>query len=150
MMPNYLIRFSFQEFHSFNEAFFIALSGQLYHADIFYFMPTKYIFKFNSERLKNSSQKGCHGNRASLYLKSLQMYASSRHLLLLNEQCLVVPSQWGMKSLSKTFTLSAPLWTNELPTCTQTAETNRHTFSTPHTFFLFCAFLLHSLFPNLA
>lgn len=55
-MPNYLIRFSFQDIHCFNEAFFhIMISGQLCHPDIFYLniRKKKYQGEFNS-KMKNT------------------------------------------------------------------------------------------------
>ncbi|XP_073768781.1 uncharacterized protein [Danio rerio] len=60
---------------------------------------------------------------ASSYLLSLlQIYVPSRNLRSVNERRLVVPSQRGKKSLSRTLTLNLPSWWNELPNCIRTAE----------------------------
>ncbi|XP_073767046.1 uncharacterized protein isoform X2 [Danio rerio] len=60
---------------------------------------------------------------APSYLHSLlQIYVPSRNLRSVNERRLVVPSQRGKKSLSRTLTLNLPSWWNELPNCIRTAE----------------------------
>lgn len=54
---------------------------------------------------------------APLYLNSqLQTYVPSKSLSSVNEQCNVVPSQKGTKSLSQTFSWTVPCWWNDLPT----------------------------------
>uniref|UniRef100_A0A8C2IWA8 Reverse transcriptase domain-containing protein n=1 Tax=Cyprinus carpio TaxID=7962 RepID=A0A8C2IWA8_CYPCA len=60
---------------------------------------------------------------APTYLSSLvQSYAPSRSLRSASEQRLVVPSQRGSKSLSQTFSWTAPSWWNDLPISIRTAE----------------------------
>ncbi len=53
---------------------------------------------------------------APIYLNLLvQTYAPSRSLRSASEQRLVVPSQRGTKSLSRTFSWTVPSWWNDLP-----------------------------------
>ncbi len=60
---------------------------------------------------------------APIYLNLLvQMYAPSRSLRSASEQRLVVPSQRGTKSLSRTFSWTVPSWWNDLPISIRTAE----------------------------
>ncbi len=54
---------------------------------------------------------------APIYLNSLvQTYAPSRSLRSASERRLVVPSQRGTKSLSRTFSWTVSSWWNDLPT----------------------------------
>ncbi len=60
---------------------------------------------------------------APLYLNSLlQTYVSSRSLHSASERCIIVPSQRGTKSLSLTFSLTVPIWWNDLPNSIRAAE----------------------------
>uniref|UniRef100_A0A8C2F244 Reverse transcriptase domain-containing protein n=1 Tax=Cyprinus carpio TaxID=7962 RepID=A0A8C2F244_CYPCA len=60
---------------------------------------------------------------APTYLNSLvQSYAPSRSLRSASERRLVLPSQRGSKSLSRTFSWTAPSWWNDLPISIRTAE----------------------------
>ncbi len=60
---------------------------------------------------------------ASIYLNSLvQTYAPSRILRSASERHLVVPSQRGTKSLSRTFSWTVPSWWNDLPISIRKAE----------------------------
>ncbi len=60
---------------------------------------------------------------APIYLNSLvQTYAPSRRLRSASERRLVVPSQRGTKSLSRTFSWTVPSWWNDLPISIRTAE----------------------------
>ncbi len=60
---------------------------------------------------------------APIYLNLLvQTYAPSRSLRSASERCLVVPSQRGTKSLSRTFSWTVPSWWNDLPISIRTAE----------------------------
>ncbi len=60
---------------------------------------------------------------APAYFHSLiTIYIPSRSLRSASEQRLVVPSQRGTKSLSRTFSFTVPGWWNELPTPTRNAE----------------------------
>ncbi len=60
---------------------------------------------------------------APIYLNLLvQTYAPSRSLCSASERRLVVPSQRGTKSLSRTFSWTVPSWWNDLPISIRTAE----------------------------
>ncbi len=60
---------------------------------------------------------------APAYFHSLMtIYIPSRSLRSASERRLVVPSQRGIKSLSRTFSFTVPGWWNELPTLIQNAE----------------------------
>ncbi len=60
---------------------------------------------------------------APLYLNSLlQTYMPSRSLRSASEQRITVPSQRGTKSLSQTFSLTVPIWWNDLPNTIRAAE----------------------------
>ncbi len=60
---------------------------------------------------------------APMYLNLLvQTYAPSRSLRSASERRLVVPSQRGTKSLSRTFSWTVPSWWNDLPISIRTAE----------------------------
>ncbi len=60
---------------------------------------------------------------APLYLNSLlQTYIPSRSLRSASEQRITVPSQRGTKSLSQTFSLTVPIWWNDLPNSIRAAE----------------------------
>ncbi len=60
---------------------------------------------------------------APIYLNFLvQTYAPSRSLRSASERRLVVPSQRGTKSLSRTFSWTVPSWWNDLPISIRTAE----------------------------
>ncbi len=60
---------------------------------------------------------------APAYFHSLMtIYIPSRSLRSANERRLVVPSQRGTKSLSRTFSFTVPGWWNELPTPIRNAE----------------------------
>ncbi len=60
---------------------------------------------------------------APLYLNSLlQTYMPSRSLRSASEQRITVPSQRGTKSLSWTFSLTVPIWWNDLPNSIRAAE----------------------------
>ncbi len=53
---------------------------------------------------------------APLYLNSLlQTYMPSRSLCSVSERRITVPSQRDTKSLSQTFSLTVPIWWNDLP-----------------------------------
>ncbi len=60
---------------------------------------------------------------APLYLNSLlQTYMPSRSLRSASERCITVPSQRDTKSLSQTFSLTVPIWWNDLPNSIWAAE----------------------------
>ncbi len=56
------------------------------------------------------------GSAPSYFHSLLQIYIPSRSLRSASERCLVVPSQRGSKSLSRTFSFTIPGWWNDLPT----------------------------------
>ncbi len=60
---------------------------------------------------------------APLYLNSLlQTYMPSRSLRSASERRITVPSQRGTQSLSQTFSLTVPIWWNDLPNSIPAAE----------------------------
>ncbi len=56
------------------------------------------------------------GSAPSYFHSLLQIYIRSRSLRSASERRLVVPSQRGSKSLSRTFSFTVPDWWNDLPT----------------------------------
>ncbi len=56
------------------------------------------------------------GSAPSYFHSLLRIYIPSRSLRSASERCLVVPSQRGSKSLSRTFSFTVPGWWNDLPT----------------------------------
>ncbi len=50
------------------------------------------------------------------------MYMTSRSLHSVSEQWIIVPSQRGTKSLSQTFSLTVPMWWNDMPNSIRAAE----------------------------
>ncbi len=62
------------------------------------------------------------GSAPSYFHSLMTIYFSSRSLRSVSECCLVVPSQRGTTSLSRTFSSTVPGWWNELPTPIQNAE----------------------------
>ncbi len=60
---------------------------------------------------------------APLYVNSLlQTYMPSRSLRSASERRITVPSQRATKSLSQTFSLTVPIWWNDLPNSIRAAE----------------------------
>ncbi len=60
---------------------------------------------------------------APLYLNSLlQTYMPSRSMHSASKRRITVPSQRGTKSLSQTFSLTVPIWWNDLPNSIWAAE----------------------------
>ncbi len=71
-------------------------------------------------------------SRSPAYFHSLlRTYIPSRSLRSASERRLVVPSQRGSKSLSRTFSFTVPGWWNDLPTPTRTHCTNTTTYLLP-------------------
>ena len=62
------------------------------------------------------------GSAPSYFHSILQVYFPTRSLRSVNERRLVVPSQRGTKSLSRTFSFTVPCWWNDLPTVIRNAE----------------------------
>ncbi len=56
------------------------------------------------------------GSAPSYFHSLLRIYIPSRSLRSASERRLVVPSQRGSKSLSRTFSFTIPDWWNDLPT----------------------------------
>ncbi len=56
------------------------------------------------------------GSAPTYFHSLLRIYIPSRNLRSASERCLVVPSQRGSKSLSRTFSFTIPGWWNDLPT----------------------------------
>ncbi len=56
------------------------------------------------------------GSAPSYFHSLLRIYIPSRSLRSASERRLVVPSQRGSKSLSRTFSFTVPGWWNDLPT----------------------------------
>ncbi len=61
------------------------------------------------------------GSATTFFHSLLWIYIPSRSLRSASERRLVVPSQRGSKSLSRTFSFSVPGWWNDLPTPIRTA-----------------------------
>ncbi len=61
------------------------------------------------------------GSAPTYFHSLLQIYIPSRSLRSASERRLVVPSQRGSKSLSRTFSFTIPGWWNDLPTPIQNA-----------------------------
>ncbi|XP_053535944.1 uncharacterized protein LOC128632763 [Ictalurus punctatus] len=84
-----------------------------------HWLPVAACIKFKALMLTYKTLSGT----APSYLNSLLMaYVPSRNLRSISGQRLLVPTQRGARSLSRTFTLTVPQWWNELPTSTWTAE----------------------------
>ncbi len=61
------------------------------------------------------------GSAPTYFHSLLQIYTPSRSLRSASERRLVVPSQRGSKSLSRTFSFTVPGWWNDLPTLIRNA-----------------------------
>ena len=84
-----------------------------------HWLPVAACIKFKVLMLAYKTTTGT----APTYLSSLvQSYAPSRSLRSASERRLVVPSQRGSKSLSRTFSWTVPSWWNDLPISIRTAE----------------------------
>ncbi len=62
------------------------------------------------------------GSAPACFHSLMTIYIPSRSLRSASERSLVVPSQRGTKSLSRTFSFTVPGWWNELPTPIRIAE----------------------------
>ncbi len=62
------------------------------------------------------------GSAPSYFHSLITIYIRSRSLRSASERRLVVPSQRGTKSLSRTFSFTVPGWWNELPTPIRNTE----------------------------
>ncbi len=63
------------------------------------------------------------GSAPTYFHSLLRIYIPFRSLRSACERCLVVPSQRGSKSLSRTFSFTIPGWQNDLPTPIRNAGT---------------------------
>ncbi|XP_053497706.1 uncharacterized protein LOC128618216 [Ictalurus furcatus] len=82
-----------------------------------HWLPVAARIKFKALMLTYKTLSGT----APSYLNSLlKAYVPSRNLRSISD--LLVPTQRGSRSLSRTFTLTVPHWWNELPTSIRTAE----------------------------
>ncbi len=78
-----------------------------------HWLPVAARIKFKTLMLAYRTTTGS----APTYFHSLMtIYIPSRSLRSVSERCLMVPSQRGTKSLSRTFSFTVPGWWNELPT----------------------------------
>ncbi len=62
------------------------------------------------------------GSAPTYFHSLLRIYIPSRSLRSASERCLVVPSQRGSKSLSRTFSFTIPGWWNDIPTPIRNTE----------------------------
>ena len=84
-----------------------------------HWLPVAARIKFKTLMFAYRTAKGS----APAYFHSLlQIYIPSRSLRSASERRLVVPSQRGSKSLSRTFSFTIPGWWNDLPTPIWNAE----------------------------
>ncbi len=82
----------------------------------FHWLPVAARIKFKTLMIAYSTTTGS----APTYFHSLlRIYIPSRSLRSASKRCLVVPSQRGSKSLSRTFSFTIPGWWNDLPTLIQ-------------------------------
>ncbi len=83
-----------------------------------YWLPVAARIKFKTLMLAYRTTTGS----APAYFNSLlRIYIPSRSLRSASERRLVVPSQRGSKSLSRTFSITIPGWWNDLPTTIRNA-----------------------------
>ncbi len=79
----------------------------------FHWLPVAAHIKFKTLML---AYRTTTGSAPSYFHSLLRIYIPSRSLRSASEQRLVVPSQRGSKSLSRTFSFTIPGWWNNLPT----------------------------------
>ncbi len=83
-----------------------------------HWLPVAARIKFKTLMLAYRTATGS----APAYFHSLKtIYIPSRSLRSVSERRLVVPSQRGTESLSRTFSITVPGWWNELPTLIRNA-----------------------------
>ncbi len=84
-----------------------------------HWLPVAARIKFKTLMLAFRTTTGA----APAYFHSLiTIYIPSRSMRFASERCLVVPSQRGSKSLSRTFSFTVPDWWNDLPISIRNAE----------------------------
>ncbi len=86
---------------------------------LFGWLPVAARFKFKTLML---AYRTATGSEPTYFHSLLRIYIPSRSLRSASERRLMVPSQRGSKSLSRTFLLTVPGWWNELPTLIRNAE----------------------------
>ncbi len=98
-------------FHSLLRIYIPSRSPTYFHSLLRIYIPSRSLAYFHSLlRIYIPS-------RSPAYFHSLlRIYIPSRSLRSASEQRLVVPSQRGSKSLSRTFSFTVPGWWNDLPT----------------------------------
>ncbi len=78
-----------------------------------HWLPVKARIKFKTLML---AYRTTTGSALTYFHSLLRIYIPSRSLRSASERRLVIPSQRGSKSLSRTFTFTVPGWWNDLPT----------------------------------
>ncbi len=78
-----------------------------------HWLPVEARIKFKTLML---AYRTTTGSAPSYFHSLLRIYIPSRSLRSSSEWCLVIPSQRGTKSLSRTFSFTVPGWWNDLPT----------------------------------
>ncbi len=78
-----------------------------------HWLPVAARIKFKTQML---AYRTTTGSAPAYFHSLLRIYIPSRSLRSASERCLVVPSQRGSKSLSRTFSFTVPGWWNDLPT----------------------------------
>ncbi len=79
------------------------------------------MFKFKFKTLM-FAYRTATGSAPAYFHSLITIYIPSRSLRSASERRLVVPSQRGSKSLSRTFSFTVPGWWNEFPTLIRNAE----------------------------
>ncbi len=77
-----------------------------------HWLPVAACIKFKTLML---AYRTTTGSAPTYFHSLLRIYIPSRSLRSASERCLVVPSQRGSKSLSRTFSFTVPGWWNDLP-----------------------------------
>ncbi len=84
-----------------------------------HYLPVAARIKFKTLML---AYRTATGSAPAYFYSLLRIYIPSRSLRSASERCLVVPSQRGSKSLSRTFSFTVPGWWNDLPTPIRNAD----------------------------
>ncbi len=84
-----------------------------------HWLPVAACIKFKTLML---AYRTATGSVPAYFHSLMTIYIPSRSLRFTSERHLVVPSQRGTKSLSRTFSFTVPGWWNELPTLIRNAE----------------------------
>ncbi len=84
-----------------------------------HWLPVAARIKFKTQML---AYRTTTGSAPAYFYSLLRIYIPSRSLRSASERRLVVPSQRGSKSLSRTFSFTVPGWWNDLPTPIRNAD----------------------------